>query len=82
MIKEFCKSSNRAVIREDAYGSQWSKFKRLVNEAKKDFPDLNEDDVEIIHFGGERYAKTFGIEFYTVYAPDSYSEISQLEYTR
>lgn len=82
IIKEFCKDANRAVIREDSYGSQMSKFKKLIGEALEDFPDLSPDDVEIVHYGGERYAKTFGIEFHATYAPDTYTRISQLEYTK
>ena len=81
MIKEFCKASNTAIIRENSYGSKLSKFTKLFAEAKKDFPYLEEEDIEIVKYGGERYAKTFGIEFYATTVPEEYARISQLEYT-
>lgn len=35
----------------------------LFDIAKKDFPNLEPDDVQVIKYGGIRYAKTYGIEF-------------------
>ena len=85
MIKEYCEYANTCVIRERAYGSRMSKFLKLIEVAKNDFPGLKDEDIEIVKYAGERYAKTFGIEF-TV--PDGltvqfdYNRISQLEYTQ
>jgi hypothetical protein len=81
MIKEYCEPSARVVIRESRYGSQLDKFIRLYEEALKDFPNLKMRDVEIVKYAGERYAKTFGIEFHSPFAPDTYARISALEYT-
>lgn len=81
MIKEFCQESHRAVIRDNSYGNQLDKFIKFYQEALKDFPDLKLEDVEVVKYGGGRYAKTFGIEFYAFTAPDTYAEISRLEYT-
>lgn len=82
IIKEFCPASNRGVIRTNTYGSQLSMFLELAAIAKQDFPYLTEDNIEIVHYGGERYAKTFGIEFPAHGVPDDYQIISQLELTR
>jgi hypothetical protein len=61
IIKEFCESSGTAVIRSNTYGSNFGKFVQFYNEAKKDFPSLEVEDVEIVKYGGNRYTKTFGI---------------------
>lgn len=87
IIKEYCEGSGVVVLRESAYGSSLKKFLRLWEEFKKDFPNLNvnEDrDVEIKHYGGRYYAKTFGLEINigkNSYVPEFYNRISQLEYT-
>jgi len=83
IIKEYCKYANRAVIRSNSYGSGLSKFEELFEIARKDFPFLKISDVDVVHFAGERYAKTFGIEFNVLSAsvPSDYIQISQLEYT-
>jgi len=84
IIKEFCQATSERVhivIRENSYGSDLDKFDRLFEVAIQDFPSLNRSDVKVVHYGGERYAKTFGIEFVAEKAPDGYKEINQLEYT-
>jgi hypothetical protein len=82
LIKEYCEESRIAVIREDAYGSSLYKFNRLFQKALEDFPYLTETDIAVVRYGGERYAKTFGIEFRTDEpAPENYQRISHLEYT-
>jgi hypothetical protein len=87
IIKEFVEKDNtakkyRVVIRDNCYGSKLSKFLKFINEARKDF-DINEDEVDVVHFGGERYARTFGIEFDTnTKPPDEYVKIEGLELTR
>ena len=81
IIKEFCEASSTVVFRSNAYGSQLDKFMEFFEEARKDFPELKESDVRVVHFSGKYYAKTFGIEFKTEDAPDSYVRIQHLEYT-
>lgn len=84
IIKEFLKREDgrgfRIIIRENAYGSMLDKFEHLFQVAKEDFPSLSSSDVEVIHFGGRYYAKTFGIEFDASYCPEGYSQVRQLEY--
>lgn len=84
IIKEFLKKEGgggfRIVIRENAYGSMLDKFEKLFQVAKEDFPNLSSSDVEVIHFGGRYYAKTFGIEFDAKTYPEGYSQVSNLEY--
>lgn len=81
IIKEYCPSAKTVVIRSDSYGSSMSYIQKLLNEARKDF-DVNLDTCTVVHFGGERYANTFGIEFPADDAPEEYIRINQLEYTR
>lgn len=81
IIKEYCPASNVAVLRFNSYGSRLSYFMTLFHEAQKDFPTLDYGSVRVIQFGGERYKRTFGIEFAVDGCPDDYEEISQLEYT-
>jgi hypothetical protein len=84
LIKEFCPAKNgdyHFVIRESNYGSQYDKFEGLVSVAKQDFPNLESSDIRIVKYGGDRYAKTFGIEFsLSTQPPEDYKEISHLEY--
>lgn len=68
------------IIRSNCYGSQYNYIKQLVAEACRDFPDLDDDDFQIVQFGGQRYARTFGIQFTTSeLPPESYEVISRLE---
>lgn len=84
VIKEYCEYANVCVIRTENYGSSMKYFRYLVGVAKQDFPYLDEENIEIKHYAGERYKKTFGIEFkvpngYSV--PSDYQLIQNLEYT-
>lgn len=83
-IKEYCQASQICVIRTDNYGSTLQKFLDFLKEAQKDFPQLTPATVEIVHFGGERYKHTFGLEFKVptgASVPNTYSPINQLEFT-
>jgi hypothetical protein len=80
MIKEFCKSNSIAIIRNNHYGNGMDVFEGLYLEALKDFPKLKRSDVRIVQYAGERYARTFGIEFPATSAPATYERIEQLEY--
>lgn len=82
-IKEYAKSSNICVIREDRYGSGLDKFINMFVEANNTFPTLEPKDITIKHYGGRHYAKTFGIEFKPTHrVPKEYDRIEQLELTR
>ena len=81
MIKEFCPSSSRGVIRERNYDNRFSKFQALVQEAKSDFPYLTDEDIEIVHYGGGSYSGTWGIEFPAHGVPNDYEVTAQLELT-
>lgn len=45
------------------YGSPFSKFVGLVAEARKDFPNLKDEDIEVVQFGGSHHKRFWGIEF-------------------
>lgn len=82
-IKEYAKSSNICVIREDRYGSGLDKFLNMFVEANKTFPTLLPKDVAIKHYDGRHYAKTFGIEFKpTRRVPKEYNRIEEPELTK
>lgn len=85
MIKEYCPHAKKAVIRTTMYGSDFERFICFVNQARSDFPTkrLEFSEFEIVKYGGDRYAKTFGIEFMVanVELPEDYVIIEQLEYT-
>lgn len=65
IIREYVQNGGRVacVIRANVYTSTLSHFMKLFEEAKRDFPDLEAGDVEVKHYAGERYSRTFGIEF-------------------
>lgn len=83
IIKEQSEYNGKLVIRTNCYGSSFEFISGLVQEAKKDFPELEDKDIEIVKFAGQHYARTFGIEFYvkTTEIPEEYSKIPNLEYT-
>lgn len=85
IIKEVYKQEGRSpifILRKNTYSSTLAKFLELYNEARKEFPNLQTDEVRVVHFGGERYKYTFGIEFYaiTTSIPEGYTQIGILEY--
>jgi len=81
IIKEYSKYAKKCVIRTNSYSSSLSYFNELIEIAKNDFPELIDDNIEIVQYGGERIKRIFGIEFYpTNYVPSSYNEIQNLEY--
>ena len=82
MIKEYCDDMSIAVIRFENYGNNLKLFEDAFSEALLDFPLLVPADVTIVHYDGDYYAKTFGIEFSADNAPESYTRISHLEYTK
>ena len=70
-------------VRTNCYGSQFSFLRKLVEEARGDFPELGEEDIKIVQFGGERFSGTFGLQFQPpegAPVPDSYQEIRELEW--
>lgn len=86
MIKEYCISHPGmiwGVIRFDHYGNNLELFEKAYMEAKADFPYLIKTDITVVHYGGERYARTFGIEF-PIHGniPVEYKQIGMLEYTK
>jgi len=74
----------RVVIRFDHYGHHWSSFMELVAIAKADFPTLADNQIEVIHYGGDRISGYWGIEFdrFTKDIPADYEELSVLELMR
>ena len=82
IIKEYCEEVNKYEIRTNTYVHTWEYFNTLINEAKKDYPTLKENEVEIVQFAGECYKRTYGIEFKVETQPkEEYFRINSLEYT-
>ena len=63
IIKEYCYDARRVILRSSTYSRSMEYFNELYAEAKKDFPFLTPDMVEVTHYAGRRYKGTFGIEF-------------------
>ena len=71
------------IIRLNHYGSQFNWLLEIVNEAKKDFPHLKDEDIKVVHYGGIYYKGTFGVEFHlpdSTTLPKDYSEIHEIEF--
>jgi hypothetical protein len=80
IIKEFCKAADVCVIRTDSYAHNLEHILNLCSEASRDFPELEPDMIQVVQYGGDRYARTFGIEFHPgKQPPASYTEIDKLE---
>jgi hypothetical protein len=71
------------VLRTDTYASNVAHIGLLMAEAEKDFQALDKARVEVVKFGGERYRRTTGIEFWVEPAtivPATYAEIREMEF--
>lgn len=80
IIREHCKQ--RCIVRTDTYASTLGHLEMLFAEARNDFPGLVQDRVEIVHYGGRSYARTYGLEFDvepTQRIPDSYKAVQEVE---
>ncbi len=83
IIKE--STGKHAVLRTDTYVHTLAHINMLFEEAKKDFPSLKAGGVEVVRYGGERYARTTGVEFEIpegATIPAAYQHIEELELIR
>lgn len=84
IIKEYAlvgEKTLRFSLRTNTYAHSLDFFERLWEEAKRDFPWLDKNDVEVVHYGGIRYKHIFGIEFTAKDIPDGYTDVGRLENT-
>jgi hypothetical protein len=51
------------VVRSNCYGSLLDTILEYAAIARQTYPNLRDEDIRIIHFGGQIYARTFGIMF-------------------
>jgi hypothetical protein len=51
------------VIRSMSYGCTIASLAQMVESARQDFPDLKDEEVRVVHFGGDSFRGTWGIEF-------------------
>lgn len=63
------------VVRTQCYGSSFKFISSLVEEAKKDFPDLVDDQIIIQKYRGDRIKGIYGIEFTHETLNENYSLI-------
>jgi hypothetical protein len=74
-----------SVIRANHYGNNVALINEWAAIAKQTYPDLQDQDIKVVQYGGDRYARTFGIEFPTpgdgLTAPDGWTAIQELEKT-
>lgn len=76
------RSDKKFILRTDTYAHSLGYFKMLFDEAKKYFPLLKVDDVEVVKYAGCRYARTMGIEFSSnADAPSDFNLIDEVELT-
>jgi hypothetical protein len=89
--RELAVSAGRLVLRARNYGSRLDKFDKLFDTMAKDALtfeppiELDREDVEVVHYGGSRYAGTFGLEVDIPEGhviPSEYARIRETELTR
>ena len=81
-IKEYTPTKNgyRFVIRRRDYGSNMRHLLELYDQARADFADISTDQLDVVHYGGQRFKHTYGLEFNsTDEPPEGYERIEQLE---
>jgi hypothetical protein len=69
-------------IHSKNYNSKLPYILSLVEEARKDFPFLTDQEVQLIHLGGRRYKGMFGIEFSVpsnTIIPNDYQQVLEPE---
>ena len=80
-IKE--QTETHAVIRTDTYARSIDHVLRLFEELKKDFPEINPREVNVVEYAGSNYAGTLGLEFRKPkLVSENYRRIPQLEKTK
>jgi hypothetical protein len=77
--------SSVSVLRGTHYGGSITAINKWVAIAKETYPELSDDSIRVVQFGGDSYRGTFGIEFNTpgdgLTAPDGWAIIPELEKT-
>lgn len=86
IIKEVVKKDNgiyQYIVRTQTYASSMAHLIQLLVFAQQYFPDLHPRDVNVVHYGGEYYKGTFGIEWESSKEPrkDVWVERKRLEVT-
>ncbi len=91
IIKEFVDHEKRDkrfktivfIVRTTLYDDSIQYFLDLLEILKKDFPDLDTNDIKSLVYGGMFYKRTRGLEITIdkpVKIPEEYEERSQVEY--
>lgn len=61
--KKYYKKTNKCTINEGGYGRSLSKVQEMFREAKSDFPELKEEDIQIIDIASPTNGLLIGIRF-------------------
>ena len=73
------------VIRTNTYAGSLAHIQKLAAIAIEQFPTLESGDIQIEKYGGDRYSRTFGIEFdcpeQLTEAPEGWTVIKDLALT-
>jgi hypothetical protein len=81
LVKEH--TETHCIIRTTLYDRSLDYLVHLLKIAQKDFPSIEPKDIQVVQYGGKRYAKTRGLEFEIpkgFEVPDDYTSINELEY--
>lgn len=87
IIREYVRTDTyaRVIARSNCYAHDLEYIARLFSALENDFntETLHLSKAEIAHYGGQRYAGTYGVEYVlnaNVPIPDTYTQIAYLEY--
>ncbi|MFA6097408.1 MAG: hypothetical protein WC788_07325 [Candidatus Paceibacterota bacterium] len=61
--KKYYKETKKCTIHKGGYGRSLAKIMEMFREAKSDFPELKEEDVEVIDIVGPTDGRLIGIRF-------------------
>lgn len=61
--RKFHKEIGKCTIHTDSYGRSLNTLLEMFHEAKKDFPGLEEKDIEVINIVGPTNGRLIGIRF-------------------
>ena len=83
-IREFATLCDTAIVRSRSYCHSIYHIKSMAAVLQKDFPELTEHDIEIVHYGGRHYSGTMGAEAKVIISeiPEEYFRKESVERTR
>ena len=80
--KEYCLKEKRCIIRSNGrsgHNHTLALLNKLLEEARKIAPEIADNKIDIVVYGGERHPFSLGIEFQYTLRPDNFKLVKKIE---